>query len=76
MVPAPMIKNLKREKPWAKLRMTRRSYEAARPWAKSGMDRQQFENIMLAIPDEAIDAIKLEADAERLVDAMFGQAGE
>lgn len=76
MVAAPMLKNLTREKPWAKLRMTRRAYETARPWAKSGMDRQQFEAIMLAIPDEAIDAIRLEADAERLVGAMFGQAGE
>jgi len=36
-----MLKNLKRENPWAKLRMSRKEYEAHRPWAKSGMPRQR-----------------------------------
>lgn len=31
---------------------------------------------MLLIPDDAVDALKLEADADKLVEAMFGEVGE
>jgi hypothetical protein len=68
-----MLQHLKQEKPWAKLRMSRREYEAARPWAKSGMPRQKWEEMILCFPDEAIDALYREADAEKLVEAMLGE---
>ncbi len=68
-----MIRDLKKEKPWAKLRMTRRQYETARPWKKAGMARGRWEELVLLFPDDAIDALKLEADADKLVEAMFGQ---
>ena len=69
-----MLKTLKNEKPWAKLRITRREYEAKRPWVKSGMSRQKFEEIIVVFPDEAIDAIYRDAEAERLVEAIFGKS--
>ena len=73
MLPVPMLKNLKREKPWAKLRMSRRAYETARPWANAGISRQKWEELLLLIPDDSVDALKLEADADKLVEAMFGE---
>ena len=58
-------KNLTREKPWARLRMSRRAYETARPKAKAGLSRQKWVELLLFIPDESVDALKLEADAVR-----------
>ncbi len=36
------------------------------------MSRAKWEEVVLAFPDEAVDALYREADAERLVEAMFG----
>ena len=72
-----MLKTLKNEKPWAKLRLSRKQYEAKRPWMKSGVERKQFEKFVLEMPDDAIDALYREADAEKLVKALFGvKAGD
>ena len=68
-----MFEKLKAEKPWAKLRMTRRAYEAKRPWAKTGRTRQQWEADLQHFPDEAIDALYREAEADILVEAIFGK---
>jgi len=60
-------------KPWTKLRLSRRAYETARPWTRSGLPRRRWEEIMLALPDEAIDELYREGEAERLVKALFGE---
>lgn len=61
-----LLKKTKREKPWGTLRMTRRAHEAARPWLSAGMPRQRGEELVPLIPDDAVDARKLEAEADRL----------
>ena len=71
-----MLKTLKNEKPWAKLRLTRRDYEAKRPWVKSGVGRKQFEAFVLEMTDDAVDALYREADVEKLVEALFGVKAE
>lgn len=52
-------------KPWAKLRMTRREYEIKKPWrfGSSGkkMRRALFEKCLLALDQEDIDAAIEEA---------------
>lgn len=68
-----MFEKLKAEKPWARLRMTRRDYEAKRPWTKSGMSRKQWEANLDYFTDEAIDALYREAEANILVEAIFGK---
>ena len=74
VIPTPtMLKRLTQDKPWAKLRITRREYETKRPWAKSGMDRKRWEALVLLIPDDAVDALYREADADKLIEAMFGK---
>ena len=40
---------------------------------KSGVERKQFEAFVLEIPDDAIDALYRDAEADRLVDAIFGK---
>lgn len=59
------------DKPWAKLRRSRREYETARPWKAAGMDRRMFESLVAVLPDDAVEAIYREADAEKLVKALF-----
>lgn len=61
------------EKPWAKLRMSRQQYSASRIWKKCGMERDVFEKKLQLIPDELIGRMYEEANAERLIEAMFGK---
>lgn len=57
MLSTAMLKNLKREKPWAKLRMSRKEYETRQPWKNSGVSRTKFEEYVAHFPDEAIDVL-------------------
>lgn len=67
------LNKLKREnKPWAVLGMTRREYESKRPWKTAGVDRARFEEITSALPAELVQRIKEEAQAELLVEQIFG----
>ena len=68
-----MLQILNQEKLRAKRRMPCKQYEAARPWTKSGMLRQKWEGLVLLIPGEAVDALKWEADADRLVVRCSGR---
>lgn len=60
-------------KPWAKLKLTRKQYSASRPWKRCGIDKKVFEDVVLALPDTFFDAVRLEADAEKLLEGVFGQ---
>ena len=71
-----MLKRLTQEKPWAKLRITRKQYETRRPWMKSGVGRKQFEAFVWKYPTMPVDALYREADAEKLVEAMFDVKAE
>jgi hypothetical protein len=73
MILAPMLKNLKREKPWAVLKVSRRQYETTKPWTRAGVSRALFEELVLGLPDGFIDQCHMEADAEKLIEAMFGK---
>jgi hypothetical protein len=66
------IKNLRREKVWSRLKISRRVYESQRPWKNSGMPREQWEELVLMLPDGMVDEIYLERDAEMLVNNIFG----
>lgn len=66
---APSIPN----KPWAKLKLTRKQYSASRPWKRCGMFRKTFEDLVLALPDTFFEGVRLEADAEKLLEGVFGQ---
>jgi hypothetical protein len=68
-----MLKNLKNEKPWAILKVSRRQYEAARPWVTAKLPRQRFEELLACFPDGFVDHCQREAEAERLVEAIFGK---
>lgn len=67
-----MLQDLKKEKPWAILKVTRREYEATRPWKEAGISRARFEELLALMPDGFVDHCHREADADALVKAMFG----
>jgi len=73
MILASMLKKLKQEKPWAVLKVSRRQYETTKPWTRAGVSRDLFEELVLGLPDGFIDQCHTEADAEKLVEAMFGK---
>lgn len=68
-----MAIKINKEKPWARLRLSRKQYEAGRPWKNTPLSREDFEKVILAIPTEIFDGLRLEADAERLIQAVFGE---
>ncbi|WP_428566680.1 MAG: hypothetical protein ACP59X_06650 [Solidesulfovibrio sp. DCME] len=68
-----MLKNLKREKPWAVLKVSRREYEAAKPWKRAGVSRAVFEELVFDLSDGFVDHCHMEVDAEKLVEGMFGK---
>lgn len=59
-------------KPWEKLGLSRQQYFDAHPWTKSGMKRKVFEEILLLMPDDFIEETKREGEAEKLIEAIFG----
>ena len=61
-----------KNKPWVVLGMTRKQYCSSRPWSKTKMTRKDFENLISVLPPEIFDEIKLQADAEKLAEALFG----
>ncbi len=60
------------EKPWAILGISRKQYAAAKPWKKAGMSREKYAEMLNLIPHEAMQILKDEVDAERLVEGIFG----
>lgn len=68
-----MLQNLKREKLWAILKTTRCQYEKVKPWKRAGISRARFEELFDSLSDGFIDHCHMEADAEKLAEAMFGK---
>ena len=59
-------------KPWEKLKISRKSYLSTKPWKKSGMSREKYEAVMMELPQTLIDEIRIEKEAEVLLENMFG----
>ena len=70
------MKKDRENKPWAALSVSRRQYEMVRPWKKAGMSRKAFEELVCLLPHGAIEELRLEADAEKLLDGVFKAAEE
>jgi hypothetical protein len=53
--------------------ITRSQYLAARPWKKAGMSRAKYERIIMAVPQEILSEIRITAEADALVERIFGK---
>lgn len=60
-------------RPWAKLKLSRKVYEARKPWKAAKMTRPQFEALIEIMPVEVLDGLKLEAQAQMLLENVFGK---
>lgn len=60
-------------KPWARLGITKEQYKKARPWSKAKMSRERYEKIILNVPQELIEDFRLEAEANVIVEQIFGE---
>ena len=70
----PTLKDqLSREKPWAILGITRKKYDTIKPWKKAGMTKDKYAEMLNLMPHEAMQILKDEADADRLVESIFGK---
>jgi hypothetical protein len=64
------------KKPWAILGITRKQFAAAKPWMKAGMTKEKYAELLNMIPHEAMQILKDEVDAERLVESIFRSQGK
>ena len=62
-----------KEKPWAVMGVTRRQYESARMWKKTKLTRKEFDKLISSLPPEIFKEMQLEADGQRLIEAVFGK---
>lgn len=53
--------------------ISRTQYFAIRPWKKAGMSRAKYEKIIMVVPREILTEIRITAEADALVDRMFGK---
>jgi hypothetical protein len=58
-------------KPWEKLGWSKQFYMKQRLWKAAGIKRDRFEQMLIALPDHIIQNMKLDTDAEKLIQAMF-----
>lgn len=65
-----LASKLQAEKPWAKLRISRKQYMSSKPWKGADMSRQEFEKTLHLAPDDVIDELWDEAHADLLLDSM------
>ncbi|WP_152555240.1 hypothetical protein [Desulfonatronum thiodismutans] len=63
---------LSRKKLWAILGITRKKYDTIKPWKKAGVSKEKYAEMLNLMPHEAMQILKDEADAERLVESIFG----
>jgi hypothetical protein len=61
------------EKPWAILGISRRQYDTVKPWKRAKMSKDEFAKLICLVSPEAIKSLKEHADAERLIEAAFGE---
>lgn len=58
-------------KPWERLGISRKQYAASRPWKKAQMDKKLFETLICELSDEAMQSLRLEAEADALTELLF-----
>jgi hypothetical protein len=61
-------------KPWAKLKVSRKKYDTAKPWKRVNMTRKEFGELVVSMPQEVIDDLLEHAQADRLIESIFGAA--
>ena len=71
-----MVLSINKEKPWAVMGITRREYESARMWKKTKLNRKEFDKLIISLPPDFFKEMQLEADGQRLIEALFGKDGE
>lgn len=67
---------LSRPKPWAKLNMSRKEWDRTKPWKKADCSKNEFTEIVLAVDQATLDAIREEAQADILMQQIFGHTGD
>lgn len=67
----PLKDRIGREKPWAKLGMTRSEWKKSKLW-KGKFSEEEFTRLVLRLDQEVIDEAIREGEADMLVEGIFG----
>ena len=66
------IDNLKQDKPWAVLGWTRKQWKKSKMWKRAGVSEHKMTQLILALDYKTVQCLKENAQAEALIDNMFG----
>ena len=64
---------LKRERPWAVLGWTRKQWKRSKVWKKAGVTEEKMTHLLLAFDYETVVMLKENAQADALIENMFGK---
>ena len=63
-----------RLKPWQRLGITKKQYLTSKPWKGTGLSREKYEHIISVVPQDALNELRIEAEAEALLEKMFDES--
>ena len=63
---------LNRDKPWAVLGWTRKQWKRSKMWKKAGVSEEKMIQLVLALDHDTVQTLKDHAEAEDLVESVFG----
>lgn len=69
--------NLKKEKPWAIMGLTRSQYQRLKPWksAQKKISKEQFEDLVRELGANFFKDLKFQSDVGELMQGIFGKLG-
>ena len=60
------------DKPWAVFCWTRKQWKRSKMWKKAGVSEEKMTKLLLSLDHETIRNLKDHAEAEALVESIFG----
>ncbi|MGM0423634.1 MAG: hypothetical protein ACQEQX_01795 [Thermodesulfobacteriota bacterium] len=66
--------HFQQEKPWAILGWTRKQWKRSKMWKKAGVSEEKMARLVQSLDHETIQNLKDHAQAEVLVDKIFGES--
>ncbi len=60
-------------KPWHRLGISRKQYLSERIWKRAEMSRQKYERLIMSLPQEVLDELRLNAQTNLILEKVFGK---
>jgi hypothetical protein len=59
-------------RPWHRLGITKKQYLSARIWKRANMSRDKYEKLVMSLPQDVLDEVRLNAETDLILEGIFG----